>query len=122
GHFEFPARSVLRYGFGQKLPKRGWSSHVTVNIDDFLIVIHRTSYCLIEFNFSNASNLFPSTGNSISSYPRKRVSRLVQCGQECKDWIPLRGNDGKRPRIKSDRTSGDPCSVSRPQSSSGAGT
>jgi hypothetical protein len=43
GHLELAARSILGDGFGEKLPKRSWSGHMTVNIDDFVTVVHKTS-------------------------------------------------------------------------------
>jgi hypothetical protein len=44
GHLELAARSILGDGFGEKLPKRSWSGHMTVNIDDFVTVVHKTSF------------------------------------------------------------------------------
>jgi hypothetical protein len=43
GHFKLAARSILRHGFREKLAKRRWGSHVTVNVDDFLSIVHIAS-------------------------------------------------------------------------------
>src|SRR5918996_4278877 len=50
GHFELPARSVLGDGFSEELSKWGRGSHMTVNVDDFLTVMHKR--LLIVFSWS----------------------------------------------------------------------
>src|SRR5262249_9023541 len=43
GHLQFSAWRILRHRLSEKLTKRGGCGHVTVNINDFLTVMHRAS-------------------------------------------------------------------------------
>src|SRR5215475_10873810 len=48
GHLQFSAWRILRHRLSEKLTKRRGCGHVTVNIYDFLTVMHRASstFCL----------------------------------------------------------------------------
>src|SRR5918992_1381069 len=43
-HLKFTARRVLRHSLGEELPKRRGGRHMSVNIDDFVSVVHRSSF------------------------------------------------------------------------------
>ena len=45
GDFEFATRGILRHDLGEKLAETRGRGHVTVNVDDFISVVHMASYC-----------------------------------------------------------------------------
>jgi hypothetical protein len=47
-HLKFTAWSILGDGFSEKLAKWRRSGHVTVNVDNFLTVVHKTLLSLID--------------------------------------------------------------------------
>src|SRR5262245_8848629 len=47
GHLQFPPGRVLRHGFSEKLTERSRRGHVTVDINNFLTVMHKNSFPLM---------------------------------------------------------------------------
>src|SRR5687767_4003356 len=44
GHLELATRRILRHRFREKLAKRRGRGHVTVNVDNFLSIVHKGSF------------------------------------------------------------------------------
>src|SRR5439155_1482612 len=90
GHFKLAARSILRHCFREKLAKRRGSGHVTVNVDDFLSVVHIASLFIAAIGFRKA------IGYRVSSCRRRPASRFFACELNAKKGFPSgrRRNDG----------------------------
>jgi hypothetical protein len=82
GHFKLAAGSILRHRFREKLAKRRGGGHMTVNVDDFLSVVHNASLFIAAIGFRKA------IGYRVSSCRRRPASRFSAFELRQKEWIP----------------------------------